>query len=605
MSSIKNEKSAFTWRKSFNLAKDFFVNSDNRLISWLILIGSILCVLSLVVLMAVFSWWFAGFWTALMAKSLAPFLYSMGQFAVISTSFILVSILKNYLTTKLSISWRTWLTNKIIDKLFENSDKYLDLKRFSSKLDNVSQRIQQDIERYVNLSLTLSMDLLKSTASLVVFITTLWILSGILTVTVLGLNIIIPGFLVWTALAVALIATITTYYIGKPLSSINQESEQAEADFREELSQFNHEAENIAEEHAEHYYRTTLSKKITEINNASNKKLDAETKLISFQSFYSQLAMILPDLLAAPLYFAGVIELGQLMQVAVAFGQVSDSLSWFVNSYGSLADYKTSAMRIIELTEALENDGFSFNTNAKNIVKKIRDENSSKEWIRIKNVTIRQPSQDNTAPIIHGINLKLNPKEHVLIKGASGIGKSTLFKAISGTWNYGEGKISLPWGKTFYFLPQRPTLPHDTLKEVLAYPEPSDTYNDAQYIDALTKVGFANEFIDLLEEKRSWSHELSGGQQQRLAFARVILKKPDWLFLDEATSALDEESEEHIYNVAKGIEGATIVSIAHRSTVEKHHDRILFFKSHQDRTFACNDESTRKSDVKILPGASF
>lgn len=576
---------SFKWRQSFDLAKDYFLNSEDRLTAWLLLVGAMTCVAALVALMAAFSGWSAGFWTVLAAKALTPFLMCMVNFAVLTGAFVGISVLKNYLISKLSLRWRLWLTTKIIDKLFRNENNYLDLKRSGSDVDNIGQRIQQDVDTYVSLTLNLALYFLDSTLSFFTFIGTLWVMSGPLTFVLFGLSVAIPGYLVWAALAAALLASLATYYIGKSLPGINQKSEQVEADFRQELTQLNDDAENIAEEHAEHYYKTALSQKIEKIKSIANQKLEAETRILSFQSFYSQLTSILPTLLAAPLYFSGMIELTQMMQVGMAFWQVSYALSWFVNAYQGLIDYQTSVDRIIELQNTLE--GINLSVNPKGIVNKLRE---NKDWIRIKRLNIEHPQAKDATPIIQDVALRLNAGEHVLIGGPSGVGKSTFFKVISGTWRYGSGKVALPAGKTFYFLPQKPTLPHDTLKAVLAYPEPAGTYTDAQYVDVMVKVGGMHQFIAYLEEKRPWSHELSGGQQQRLAFARALLKKPDWLFLDEATSALDEESEAHVYQLAKALKNTTIVSIAHRSTVKKYHDKLVFFKRSESGTFDSEEQ---------------
>ncbi|WP_051555075.1 ATP-binding cassette domain-containing protein [Legionella fairfieldensis] len=320
------------------------------------------------------------------------------------------------------------------------------------------------------------------------------------------------------------------------------------------------------------------------IKETANQKLGTQTKLLTFQNFYSQLIQILPSLLAAPLYFTGLIELGQLMQIGMYFTQVNLSLSWFSTSYENLSTYKTSIARISELQQTLAKEGLA--TNTKSMVRKIRN----KESLHIKGLTIAYPQNASTTYIMRNLNLKLIPGEHILIKGKSGLGKSSLFKAISGTWKYGDGKISIPAGKSFYFLPQKPTLPCDTLKAVLAYPEPVETYTEEQYITALRAVGGMDDFIPKLSEKRAWSKELSGGQQQRISFTRVLLKKPDWLFLDEATSSLDEESEEYVYSAVKQLKNTTIISIAHRSTVEKHHSKIIFFSANNEREIEVKEQ---------------
>ncbi len=575
----------FPWKKSFALIKDYFVNSDEKLVAWLLLIGTALCVISLVALMAVFAWWSAGFWAILTAKALTPFLISMGEFALIVSAYVGVHALQNFLIGKLSILWRNWLTNKIINNLFNGENNYLDLKRFSAEIDNISQRIQEDVKSFVNLTLTLGTDFLKSALSLGTFVGTLWVVGGSLAIAVLGLNIVIPGYLVWTALIIALTATTITHFIAKSLAEKNQRGERAEANLRQDLELLNNDAENIAEEHAENYYKKALKDKIQNINENAHQQLNTKSKLVAFQNFYMQISGILPELLSAPLYFAGLIEIGQLMQISIAFGQVNSSLSWFVQTYEGFAIYKTSIERIAELQQAFEAKGLNANP------KSIQRQEKNKDTLKIKNLNIMQPQVSSTQYIMRNLNLKLAPGEHTLIKGPSGLGKSTLFKAIAGTWKYGDGKITVPSGKHMYFLPQKPTIPHDTLMAVLAYPEPVDTYTEEQYSAALKAVGGMNDFIAQLSEKRAWSKELSGGQQQRISFARALLKRPDWLFLDEATASLDEESEHQVYTLIKELKDTTIVSIAHRQTVEKYHSRIVVFNTNAEKEIEFNEKS--------------
>jgi putative ATP-binding cassette transporter len=584
-----------SWRKTFDLAKDYFLNSDEKLVAWLLLIGAVLCVVGLVALMVVLGWWSAGFWAVLTAKALAPFLIAMGQFALLLTSLVTVHVLKNYLIGKLSILWRNWLTHKILDQLFNGENNYLDLKRFSSEIDNISQRIQEDVKAFVELTLNLSTELLRSVLSLGAFAGTLWVIGGPLAVVLLGLNIVIPGYLVWVALIIAIAATVATHFIANPLIETNKKSEQIEADLRHELSQLNENAENIAEEHAEPYYKKSIELKMQDINGTSDKKLETQTKLIAFQNFYSQISEILPYLVSAPLYFSGLIELGQLMQIGMSFGQVSSSLSWFVDTYENITLYKTRIERVTELQKTFEKDGLA--ANAKLIARKERNKDS----VNIKHLNIMEAQASSTGHILRNLNLKLTPGKHTLIKGPSGLGKSTLFKAISGTWKYGNGDIFVPAGKNLYFLPQKPTLPRDTLKAVLAYPEPVNTYTDEQYINALKAVGGMDDFIPKLQEKRPWAKELSDGQQQRVSFARALLKKPDWLFLDEATSALDEASEEHVYSVIiKELKNTTIVSIAHRKTVEKHHPRIVLFRANKEKEIEVTEQASTELNYQSL-----
>lgn len=573
-----------TSKKGFDLVKDYFLNSNEKLYAWLLLGGIVVCIVGFVALLFALSWWNATFWAVLAAKEMIPFLICMGQFTLLLASLVTAYVLNDYFIGQLSISWRTWFSNELINKLFYAENNYLDLERFSAEIDNIAQRIQDDVQTFVDLTLRLGADFLKSALSLGAFTGTLWLIGGSLSFIVLGLNIVIPGYLIWLSLIIAVAATAITHFIGKSLPEINKNAERAEANFRQSLADLHDEAENIAIENAGNYFKKSLEYQIQSINRISYQKLNTQTKLATFKSFYMQISDVLPYILAAPLYFSGLIELGVLMQVGTSFGQVSSALSWFVNAYENLAFYKTSIERITELQESFKKDGLI--ANSKSITRKVRD----KESIKISHLHIMPPQASNTTAMMRNLNLKLNSGEHILIQGPSGLGKSTLFKAISGTWVYGSGKISIPARKLLYFLPQKPVLPYDTLRAVLAYPEPVSNYTEAQFIAVLRKVGGMDDFISKLDETCTWSNILSGGQKQRISFARVLLKKPDWIFLDEATASLDEESEEHVYQIVKELKNTTIVSIAHRSTVAKHHSRIVFFSLNPEKEIEVNEQ---------------
>ena len=599
-------------KKIFNLIKGYFLESDEKFVAWLLLIGIGLCVVSLVAIMLVLTWWSAGFWAILMAKSLTPFLISMGELGLLVGGLVGFFSLKNYLIGKLSICWRNWLSKKMITELFEGVNNYLDLKRCASLIDNFSQRIQDDIKNFVEQTLNLGAIFLKSILSLGAFVGTLWVVGGPLAFVAFGLNIVIPGFLVWAALLVAIVATVVTYFIGKSLPKVTQEVEHVEADFRQDLTQLNTKAENIAEEHAEGYYRSALEKALQRVKDAADEKLKVSTSVTAFQNFYFNLAQFLPSIFAAPLYFAGLIGLGQITQIGMCFAEVSMACSMIVDSFQNIASCRASIERIVQLQCALESNGLP-EANEKSLRLKERN----KESINIKNLSIRPPqkpektettettetTKTSTEYLIRNLTLKLIPGEHLLIQGETGIGKSVFFKVLSGKWPYGEGKVAvpLPGKKKFYFLPQEPTLPYGTLKAVLAYPELAAHYTDADCVAALQAVGGMDEFTSKLRVERDWS-EISGGQKQRIAFARAILKKPDWLFLDEATSALDEDSEDAVYEAVKKLKGTTMVSIGHRSTIAKHHSRIVFFRvrNQEDKIVEVEERQVRQArDVAL------
>ena len=675
-------------RKSLSYLNDYFINSNQKLVAWLYLIGIILCVIASVGLMVGLTWWSAGFFPILMAKAIVPFLISIGQFAGMVTGLVFMSVLKNYLIEKLSIRWLNWLTERILMRYLKYQN-YLAAENNPHMLRNISQCIQEDIPKFVGLTLRLGSGLLKSILSLGAFSSTLWIVGGALAFVALGLNIVIPGYLLWVALIVAIIASVSTHFIAKSLAKKNQISEDAEAELRKGTEEVRKNAGNVAQENAEEFHLKYLHEKLSQVKSASNQKLVTQSRLIGFQDFYTNLSMILPDLIAAPLFFADLIELSQLMQIGMAFGEVSNALSFIVNSYEDIAKCTAAVNRIANIEqgfdehEALikanqsaveqnlkanqhpssiiiipgtmrkpgkdkrkeENEGainfknitvkknpwvyhadgvslmtmavvpmstikfdqdaiilvksrlYYVNVTSKTITEISKNETNALNYeenykMLVESCTVsRQPASERALAVITSLTgrirtdiiftqfkFKLKQGEDTVLIGAPGVGKSSIFKLISQNRIYGQGKITLPFGKTLCFVPQRPTITDAiSLRGLLAYPSPDDAYSDAAYEEALLSVGIDRTvFNHHLDHTCAWSSILSGGEQQQIAVARAVLRNPDVLFLDEATSAVPKDVEEKIYTgLKKKLPNATFFSIAHKETVYKFHKKVV------------------------------
>lgn len=560
---------------TLNQFKKYFLYSDEKYKALSLLMGVIVCICIDVVFSALFASWGAGFLAAIIAKDLALMLSSIELFIYLLIGDIAINGLYQYLNSVLCTKWQNWLTKNFLDNYLLLNKNYLRLNRLFKEVDHPEQRIQDDVKLFVQNLTDLVFGLLRSSLSLAVFLGTLWVLGGTISFNIVGLNIVIPGYLVWVSLLLAGVTSIITRFFGTKLPILNNNNIQLEAEFRKEMNEMIKYAESVAIENGHYYYHKSLSKKLEAILNISYEIIHETVKLSAFQNFCNNIPMVLPYLCASPLYFAGKIGIEQFSQIGTAFAEVNTAFSWFVNSYSQIITYRINLTRISELEMVLNQKSGVMQGN---IIRQYNEQN----YISIINLCINNPDKQDEY-FIQGLNLTLPSKRHTLIRGKSGLGKTTLFKILGNTWTLGTGTISFPlqfrkdsFEDDVYFLPQHPVLPHDTLKAALAYPKTSDCYSEQEYTAVLTKVGNIDKYKANLNEVRDWSNELSGGQQQHVSFARALLHKPKWLFLDEATSAIDAASESHLYNLLKTeLPNLTIISIAHKESVASFHDRVV------------------------------
>jgi putative ATP-binding cassette transporter len=291
-----------------------------------------------------------------------------------------------------------------------------------------------------------------------------------------------------------------------------------------------------------------------------------QKRLTFFTAGYSQIAIIFAFVVAAPRYFAGKIELGELMQINSAFGSVQENFSWFIDAYATLASWRATCDRLLSFRQALEQN----EAHVSAIEISHAGESLSLAGLALQLGASRQ--------LLNNANLTITPGERVMLSGRSGSGKSTLLRALGGLWHDGEGRIQLP-DERYLFLPQKPYLPIGTLREAMSYPQAAEVYPAERFAQVLETCRLSH-LIPRLDDSDHWQRLLSPGEQQRVAFARALLYQPRWLYMDEATSAMDEEDEALLYQaLIDELPDVTLVSIGHRSSLKRFHGRLLRIES--------------------------
>jgi len=529
-----------------------------------VLLLNILLSVLLVYLSKLVNTWYARFYNALQEKAADVFWAELRYFAVVAMLFIITAVYRTWLTQLLSIRWRRWLSEVYFkDWLADRTYYHMELTRQGA--DNPEQRIEQDCYNFTRQTLNLTLELILQVMTLITFAVVLWNLSADFVLPIFG-GIAVPGFMMWAAVVYALFGSLGTYLIGRPLVRINFMLERYNADFRYRMTRIRENAESIALYHGERDEGRSLEGAFARVYDTWWANMKYTKRLSWVTNGYRQAAVVLPFLLAAPAYFIGQIAFGVLQQTVDAFAQLQSALSWFVDSYQQLAEWKAVVDRLTGFSEAM--------VAAKRTAAESKLVTSAAEprQLKVDEVEVRLP--DGTL-LLERVNLAVRQGEKVALEGPSGSGKTTLFRVLAGLWPFGRGRVGLPKDARVLFLPQKPYLPIGTLKQVLSYPDVPERHGDEACREALEACSLGH-LVPRLGETANWSLALSGGEQQRLAFARALLYRPDWLFLDEATSALDGPNERRMYELLRTrLAGATVISAAHRPEVVDLHARHL------------------------------
>ncbi len=539
--------------------------SEEKWRAWGLLILILILNLGGVYILYRLNQWNQAFYDSLEQKNAKAFWEQIWVFCTIAAFWVLVAVYKAYIAQVLQMRWRNWLNRNFLERWLKNKTYYrMELAR--NETDNPDQRIAEDLNKYTSDTIGLAVGLLNATVTLVTFIGVLWALSGPLKFSLAGSEFTIPGYMVWGCILYALIGSLITHWVGRPLINLNFMQQRYEADFRFDLVRLRESSEQVALYQGEPTEHKHLLGRFDSVMDNFWSLIKANKRLGWFTFSFGQAAVIFPFFLAGSRYFSGAITLGVLMQIGSAFGRVQDALSWFVDNYTNLAAWRATADRLLQFQAAMDRA----ESQAQGV--QIEAHSSLDSSLHVGNLSLALP---NGQTLLNAANIAISPGEKLLLGGDSGSGKSTLFRAIAGIWPFGHGRVSRPDGKRTLFLPQKPYLPIGSLRDTVSYPGKPGEFSDTQIVDALRACKLEG-LVTRLDEQQHWGQQLSPGEQQRLAFARALLHKPDWLFMDEATSALDEATEKEMYRLLnEQLPNSTFVSIAHRPNVAAFHTRRI------------------------------
>jgi vitamin B12/bleomycin/antimicrobial peptide transport system ATP-binding/permease protein len=491
------------------------------------------------------------FMNALAQRDGTRFLGGLSQYAGLFAALVPVAVFYRYAEERLGLFWRNWLSRHVLDAYFENSAYYhIGIER---EIDNPDQRIEEDIRTFTLSSLSFALILLNSGVALVAFVSLLWSISGRL---MLG------------AIAYALVGSVATYYLGRPLIGLTFAQLRKDADYRYKLINVRDFAESIAFYRGQADESVSVKGRLADALRNARAIIDWSRNLGFLTNTYNYVLPILPTILVAPLYFSGEMEFGTVVQAGVAFAQVLGALSVIVVHFGTLSGLAAVTARVGSFWESIERARTHQGATERAIVVLEGPE------VSFHGVTLLIPHHEQA--IVRDLSLHVGPDVRLLVAGPSGSGKTSLLRLLGGLWSHGHGVVRRPAPRDCMFIPQRPYMPLGTFRHQFLYGTNLQAVDEAALQRVITLTGLRGtvDRVGQLDHEEDWRSRLSEGEQELFAFARVLIVRPRFLFLDEASSSLNAGLRETLYAELQRL-GVRYISTGPRSQLDGFHTRLL------------------------------